>query len=107
MGILLGLATAAARDPELAAALSRYLDLPRQMLRQMLERALARGEIAPGRDLGLIPDTLIGLNILRACTGEVPDRDFVRRVFEELIYPLVTGLAWSRCASGDNSLHAG
>lgn len=90
MAVLLGLATAASRDRDLAAALSSYLELLRHVLREVLERAVARGEIAPGHDLSLVPDIVLGLNVLRAITGEVPDRDFVRRVFETVVYPLVT-----------------
>jgi AcrR family transcriptional regulator len=93
LSVLIGLATAASRDPELAAALSDYLDGPRGVLQEMLERAVARGEISPHRDLSLMPDIVVGLNILRTLIGEVPDRDFVRRVYEEVIYPLVTAPA--------------
>jgi hypothetical protein len=30
------------------------------------------------------------MNMLRIVLGEVPDREFFRRVFDEIIYPLVT-----------------
>jgi hypothetical protein len=56
----------------------------------VLDHAVARGEIPAGRELDLLPDILIGLNMLRIVLGEVPDRPFVRRVFEEIILPLVT-----------------
>jgi AcrR family transcriptional regulator len=91
MAVVIGVATAASRDPELMAALSaQILERPRRLIREVLERAVARGEIAPDREIGLVPDVLVGLNILRLLLGGVPDRPFVRRVFEEIVYPLVT-----------------
>jgi hypothetical protein len=36
---------------------------------------------------------LIGLNTVRILTGEVPDRAYVRRVFETVLYPLATAPA--------------
>jgi AcrR family transcriptional regulator len=91
IGVLVGLATAASRDPELKTALAdNVLQRPRRILREVLERAVARGEIPAERDLQLVPDIVIGLNLLRILLGEVPDRQFVRRVLETIIYPLVT-----------------
>jgi AcrR family transcriptional regulator len=89
--VISGLATAAARDPELRAAFKdQILERPRRMLREVLERAVVRGEIPPQRELELIPDVLISMNMLRIVLGEVPDREFFRRVFDEIIHPLVT-----------------
>lgn len=47
------------------------------MLLELLERAVARGETP--RELGLVPGTLIGLNLLRSVLGETIDREYVRR----------------------------
>lgn len=91
-GVLIGLVTAARRDPELQAALNDgILERPRRVMREMLARGLARGEIAPERDLSLVPDVLIGLNLARMLSGGVPDRDYIRRVVLGVIQPLVTG----------------
>ncbi len=91
VGVLLGLATAASRDPELRAALyGPLLEQPRRALRDVLDRAAARGEIPAGRDLSLVPDVVIALNVMRFLTGEPPDREFARRVFEDILLPLVT-----------------
>jgi AcrR family transcriptional regulator len=91
MGVISGIATAAARDPELAAAFrGQVFDRPRSLLRGVLDHAAERGEIPPGRQLDLVPDILIGLNMLRLVLGQPPDREFIRRVFAEVIYPLVT-----------------
>lgn len=92
IAVLAGLATAASRDPELAAALSKnVLAPPRQAIQEILERAVARGEIPPDKDLGLLPDTFIGLNVIRLVTGQKVDAAFVRRVFEQIVLPLATG----------------
>jgi AcrR family transcriptional regulator len=90
MGVFAGLATAAARDPELKAELSStVLGRPRRLLRGVLDRAVARGEIPAERDLEIVADILIGLNILQVLLGEAPNRDYVERVFRNVIYPLV------------------
>lgn len=87
--VIVGVATAAMHDPVLAAALDDLvLSPPRQMIRLLLDHAQARGEIPPGRDLSLIPDVALGLNVLRVITGRPIDRVFVRRVLEDVILPL-------------------
>jgi AcrR family transcriptional regulator len=91
ISVLLGLATAASRDQELSAALREHaLARPRQGFREILGRAVARGEIPHGRDLALVPDVLFGLNALRVMTGQPIDRAYIRSVFEDVIIPLVT-----------------
>jgi len=91
VAVLFGLVTAARRDPELSALLSSLIvERPRQAVAQMLERAAARGEIPRGRDLRLVPDVVIAMSSLRFLLGETPDREFVRHLFEEVVYPLVT-----------------
>ncbi|OBC17172.1 hypothetical protein A5784_24505 [Mycobacterium sp. 852013-50091_SCH5140682] len=87
--VIVGVATAAMHDPVLAAALDDLvLSPPRQMIRLLLDHAQARGEIPPGRDLSLIPDVALGLNVVRVITGRPIDRVFVRRVLEDVILPL-------------------
>lgn len=91
IGVILGVATAATRDPLLAAALEDFvLSTPREILRTVLRRAIARGEIAAGRDLSLVPDVALGLNLLRMVSGRPIDRLFVRRVLEDVVLPLAT-----------------
>jgi AcrR family transcriptional regulator len=91
VSVLLGLATAASRDQELSSALREHaLARPRQSFREVLDRAVARGEIPPARDLALVPDVLFGLNALRFMTGQPIDRAYIRSVFEDVIIPLVT-----------------
>lgn len=89
MQVIVGVATAAMHNPVLAAALDDLvLDPPRHVVRVLLDHALARGEIPAGRDLSLIPDVALGLNVLRVMTGRPVDRVFVRRVLEDVILPL-------------------
>jgi AcrR family transcriptional regulator len=92
--VVVGLATAAMHNPVLAAALDELaLAQPRDMLRVVLDHAVARGEIPAGRDLTLLPDAVLGLNILRVMTGRPIDRVFVRRVLEDVVVPLATAPA--------------
>jgi len=89
--VIVGVATAAMHDPVLAAALDDLvLSTPRHIIRSVLDRAVARGELPPGRDLSLVADAAIGLNLLRVVTGRPIDRVFVRRVLSDLILPLAT-----------------
>ena len=91
IAVFVGLATAASRDPELSKALTDgLLARPRRLIREVLDRAVARGEIAAECELDLVPDILIGLNILRILLGDVPDREYVSRVLNTIIHPLVT-----------------
>jgi len=94
MKVVIGVATAATHDPVLAAALDELvLSQPRRMIGVVLDNAVARGEIPAVRDLALIGDAALGLNILRAITGRPIDRVFIRRVLEDLILPLATAPA--------------
>lgn len=87
--VIVGVATAAMHHPVLAAALDDLaLSTPRQMINAVLDHAVARGEIPAGRDLTLIPDALMGLNVLRVMAGRPIDRVYVRRALETLILPL-------------------
>jgi AcrR family transcriptional regulator len=87
--VIVGVATAAMHNPVLAAALDDLvLAMPRQVVRAVLDQAANRGEIPAGRDLSLVPDVALGLNVLRVMTGRPIDRVYVRRVLEDVILPL-------------------
>jgi AcrR family transcriptional regulator len=87
--VIVGVATAAMHHPVLAAALDDLaLSTPRQIINAVLDHAVARGDIPVGRDLTLVPDALMGLNVLRVMTGRPIDRVYVRRALETLILPL-------------------
>ncbi|PRI15686.1 TetR/AcrR family transcriptional regulator [Mycobacterium shigaense] len=90
--VILGVATAAVHDPVLAAALDDLvLSIPRQIIRAVLDQAVARGEIPADRDTTLIPDALLGLNVLRLMTGRPVDRVYVRRMLDQILLPLIAG----------------
>ncbi|HYZ68081.1 MAG TPA: TetR/AcrR family transcriptional regulator [Mycobacterium sp.] len=92
--VIVGVAAAATRDPVLAAALEDLvLSQPRRVIGVVLDQALARGEISAGRDLSLLADAALGLNLLRVMTGRPIDRIFARRVLEDVILPLAIGPA--------------
>lgn len=87
--VVVGVATAAMHSPVLAAAMDDLvLSPPRHAIRTLLDRAVARGEIPADRDLSLIPDVALGLNVLRMISGRPIDRVYVRRVLEDVILPL-------------------
>lgn len=88
--VVVGVATAAMHHPVLAAALDDLaLSTPRHAIRGILDQAVARGEIPADRDLSLVPDALLGLNVLRVMTGRPIDRVYVRRALESLLLPLL------------------
>lgn len=92
IGIFVGLVAVASRDPELRAALAEtVLGRPRRILREVLERAVRRGEIRPDRDLKLLPDAVIGLNLLQTVFSGPPDREYVQQLLDTVVYPLATG----------------
>lgn len=90
VAILLGLVGAAMRSQELRVALveSGFAG-PRQAILDVLRRAAARGEIPPTVDVELVPDIVMGLNLLRMVSGERPDREYLDRVLRSAIYPIV------------------
>lgn len=90
--IVAGLATACGRDPELARALNdRFLETGHKVLRLILERAVARGEVPRGRDLEFIIEIIPALFFSRVLTsGKPPDKAFAHRIVHEVIYPLAT-----------------
>lgn len=92
LAVMAGLVGPALRDPELREAIkATYLDLPRQVAQVLLDRAVGRGEIAAGRDLDLFRDAVLAFNTFRLLVlGEAPDREFLRRVLLEVVYPAVT-----------------
>jgi AcrR family transcriptional regulator len=89
LGVVVGLLTAAWRDPELMVALSGPLERPRQLVSQVLQRALERGEVGPECDVTLIADVLVGLIVLRLLRGQPPDRAFVTHVIDDIVRTLI------------------
>jgi AcrR family transcriptional regulator len=90
--LVLGLVTALARDPELRQIIREHL-IGRGgiRLRQIFERAVARGEIPQGRNLELLASVFPALVIHRLLIfGELPDASFATQVINDLILPLAT-----------------
>jgi AcrR family transcriptional regulator len=90
--LMLGLVTALARDPELRQIIREHL-IGRGgiRMRQIFERAVARGEIPQGRNLELLVSVFPALVIHRLLIfGELPDASFATQVVNDLILPLAT-----------------
>ncbi len=88
--LVLGLVTALARDPELRQVVREQL-LGRDAIqvRQVFERAVARGEIPQGRNLDLLISVFPALVIHHLLIhGELPDASFTAQVMNDLILPL-------------------
>ena len=91
MAVFAGLVSAAVRDPELKALVEDHLlERPRRVIEMLLARGAARGEIPADRPLGLVPDLIVGLNFIHMMSGSGSDPDYIRRVFDEVVIPLVT-----------------
>ena len=59
------------------------------MVTTFVQRAAARGEVAPDRDWSLIADVLTGMGLMRVIGGQSVDATFVRDVIDTLILPAV------------------
>jgi AcrR family transcriptional regulator len=88
--LLLGLVTAVARNPELRQVIREQLLGPGGIrLRQVFERAVARGEIPQGRNLDLLVSVFPALVMHHLLIfGELPDASFTAQVMNDLILPL-------------------
>jgi AcrR family transcriptional regulator len=100
--LIAGLAAALVHDRELADAFREHFVGPRvARLQVLLDRAAARGEIAPPRNGDLLcavfPAFMLHRTVFR---GEPPDDDFVRRVVEEVLIPLATAGAPAAASGG-------
>lgn len=102
---LAGLVSELPHAPELASVVHDRLVRPRVgLVRALLERAAARGELRPDVDLDLlasVPPAMIAYRLL--VSGEPLDSDFLVKVSDDIFVPLATG---SR-ASADRHEYAG
>jgi AcrR family transcriptional regulator len=91
--ILAGLISALPRNPDLAAIVGERLVTPRTtLMRELLERAVTRGEVAPGRDLGMLALTGPAMIVYRVMiTNEPMDRAFYAAMVDEILLPMATG----------------
>lgn len=88
--VTLGVVTAVARDAELRQVFRNEVVEPRMAaFRELLERAVARGEIPAHRDLDLLALVYPALSLQHLVTwGTLPDTKFARAVMEEVLLPL-------------------
>lgn len=88
--VIIGMASALERNADLRSAFQdRYVVPQTARLRQVFERAVARGEIARHHDLDLIAAVFPALVIQESLTSGKPvSSEFMRRVMDEVVHPL-------------------
>jgi hypothetical protein len=88
--LMLGLVSALARNPELRQVVrEQFIGRGGVRLRQVFERAVARGEIPQDRNLDLLISVFPAMAIHHLLIfGELPDASFTAQVMDELILPL-------------------
>lgn len=92
---LVGLISELPHSPELMQVVNERVVGPRvAMMRGLLERAQARGELLPGTNVDLlsrVPSAMVAYRLL--VTHEPLDREFLRSLSEDVLLPLATGRA--------------
>ena len=88
--VTIGMLTALARDAELREVFRDGFLAPRMMgFRTLLERAVARGEIAGDRDLDLLAVVFPAMALQHLVThGEIPDTELAERIMATVVLPL-------------------
>jgi len=90
--VVMGIISAATRDPVLHNAFETHLIAPTSsMMQSFADHAAARGDAVAGRDLSLMGEMIAGLMVMRLAHGELPDQDYLRHILCGLAYPLITG----------------
>jgi AcrR family transcriptional regulator len=84
--------TAIMRDPEFAEAFRRDVIGPKLAgSRAVFQRAIERGEIDPDTDIDLLAPAVAGIVMHRfILIGELPTRDIVVKVIDQIILPAAT-----------------
>ncbi|HEY1761911.1 MAG TPA: TetR/AcrR family transcriptional regulator [Acidimicrobiales bacterium] len=93
--VMIGLVSALPRDPELRDVFYERLVNPHlATLKIIFERAVARGEIAPVKNLDTVVSILPALVLHRVIVmGAVPDEQFFVSIIDQVILPLVQAAA--------------
>jgi len=88
--LVLGVVSALARNPELRQVIrEQFIGRGDVRIRQVFERAIARGEIPGDRNLDLLVSVFPALAIHHLLIfGELPGPSFTAQVMDELILPL-------------------
>jgi hypothetical protein len=67
------------------------IDPGRSDLREVFERAVARGEVAADRNLDLLVSLFPALMIHHLLTsGEIPEASYAEQVMNDVVFPLAT-----------------
>lgn len=89
VAVFLDLASVGVRDMELRPAISHeILDARRRQLREVIDNAIARGEIAADAKTEQIPNLVIGLILVHMLTDRLCGRNDIRNLVESVIGPL-------------------
>jgi AcrR family transcriptional regulator len=90
--VMAGLVAALPLHPDLAAIARERLVEPRRLVqRALFERAVARGEIPPGRDLDALSCVMPALVFHRQMVlGEPVDQTFLSHLIDQILLPLAT-----------------
>jgi AcrR family transcriptional regulator len=89
--ILAGLFMALHTEPELAAQLREMRESKLPLAKAICERAVARGELRPGYDAGLIEEIVPAQVFMRRfALGEPLDQAFIDHLVDDIILPLLT-----------------
>jgi AcrR family transcriptional regulator len=91
--LMSGLISAIREDAEVAAVFHEQFVSGRvRLMRQLLERARERGEVAPEADLDMIAAVAPAMIHYRKIVAHRPmDQEFAERLVDAVILPLVTG----------------
>jgi AcrR family transcriptional regulator len=89
--LLVGVLSAMHKDKELADLMrSQVIDTKKDLLDEILERAIARGELAPGTDSGVANEVLAALFFNRlVISGEPIDDAFLIHAVDDIVLPLL------------------
>jgi AcrR family transcriptional regulator len=90
--VMAGLVSAMHYDPELKAGFDAEFVAPRvEQMRRIFTRAVARGEVPPGRDLDPLMTLMPALFSFRlVVNGQPVDDAFLRQVIDQIVVPLAT-----------------
>jgi AcrR family transcriptional regulator len=90
--LTVGLVNALAHDAGLRQVFRDKFIAPRMAgFRTVFERAVARGEMPPGRDLDLLARLFPALGLQQlVMSGELPDTQAALHIMDEIVYPLAT-----------------
>ncbi len=86
--LITGMVSAVLVDPELRRATEKIATPPERAVAMIIERAVARGEIAAPPDPGMVAAVLPALGVHRLIfTGATPDPAFAEAVIDNIVLP--------------------